>query len=460
MLHLPGPRSRDRGIRAKPAQPVPERGCLKFEVRYPLGHSHDVRSLARSRSSAAIPPLHIVVSDPVLAPPRGPGGRAEGITIRDAADPTAFRERQEGGRARWSRRLVRLGDVVVKVLPDEMPGNPHDGARGHYVQSPAAPATPAVPPSRREPRHPTAEARQPRLPRPGLRPRPRPEPRPRAAPSPGVARPLTVTLLAVLWLLSIPLYGIGGVALAHGLGWRGVWAAGPIGLGLVLTVVSGLMGYGLWSLAPWARVAQIILAAIGLFFCPFTLASAAVLVYMARPAARAAFSRTRPAAASDPAESVFAAVILGTVLLGVVASAGAVALGRRGGGSIEQARTSAREGAAVARLRTLAAAEPFRSGRASTPHIGTCPGSWTRPRRSPTTLPAACLIPPEFARARGPRVPLRADRGGRGARHGRVRGARVPAVHLRRDAAGDRRPAPVGGARRRDPRRRRPARNR
>ena len=109
------------------------------------------------------------------------------------------------------------------------------------------------------------------------------------------------------------------------------------------------MGYGLWTLAPWARVAQIALAAIGLLFCPFTLASAAVLVYMSRPAARAAFSRRRRRSRHEAprptlAEGVFSAVILGTVLLGVAASGAAVAMARRGGGSIEQARTSAARG--------------------------------------------------------------------------------------------------------------------
>ena len=93
-----------------------------------------------------------------------------------------------------------------------------------------------------------------------------PRPRPPAA-SAGASRPLTITVLAVLWMLSIPIYGVGGLALAHGLGWTGAWAALPVGLGLILTVISGVMAYGLWALAPWARVAQIVLAAIGRASC-------------------------------------------------------------------------------------------------------------------------------------------------------------------------------------------------
>jgi hypothetical protein len=385
---------------------------LKFEVRYPLGQSHEVTLQGTVAVIGRDPACEIVVSDPKCSRRHavleaGP----QGITIRDAGSANGvFVNDRKVERAPLSEGdLVRLGDVVLKVLPEEMPGTlmmePEDMDVADPAASapPAAPAAPAGPPTRRPAEAsvpPRPAARPPAGAPPASAPRPRPEPRPRAAPSPGAARPLTVTLLAVLWLLSIPLYGIGGVALAHGLGWRGVWAAGPIGLGLLLTVVSGVMGYGLWSLAPWARVAQIVLAAIGLFFCPFTLASAAVLVYMARPAARAAFSRPRPAAASDPAESVFAAVILGTVLLGVVAGAGTVALGRRGGGSIEQARTSAREGAAVARLRTLAAAQnQFRSG--------TCVNAYADlhglvdPASAIPDYPPGgpTFVPPEFARA-------------------------------------------------------------
>ena len=382
---------------------------MKFEVRYPLGQSHDVTLQGTVAVIGRDPACEIVVSDPKCSRRHavleaGP----QGITIRDAGSANGvFVNDRKVERASLSEGdLVRLGDVVLKVLPEDMPGTLMMGPEdmdGAAPVTPPPPAAPAGPPSRRP-----AEASAP--PRPASRPsaaappasapRPRPEPRPRAAPAPGAARPLTVTLLAVLWLLSIPMYGIGGVALAHGLGWSGVWAAGPIGLGLVLTAVSGLMGYGLWSLAPWARVAQIVLAAIGLFFCPFTLASAAVLVYMARPATRAAFSRPGQAAASDPAESVFAAVVLGTVLLGAVASAAAVAMGRRGGGSMEEARTSAREGAAVARLRTLAAAQgQFRSGTCVNAYAD-LPGLVDPASAIPDYPPGGpAFVPPEFARA-------------------------------------------------------------
>ena len=69
----------------------------------------------------------------------------------------------------------------------------------------------------------------------------------------------------MLWLASILVYGLGGVWTSHAWGWSGVWAVAPIAAGALLALVSALMAYGLWSLAPWARVLQIVLAAVGLF---------------------------------------------------------------------------------------------------------------------------------------------------------------------------------------------------
>jgi hypothetical protein len=204
----------------------------------------------------------------------------------------------------------------------------------------------------------------------------------------------------------VPLYGLGGLAVARALGWSGAWAAALIVAGALLALFSGLMGYGLWVLASWARVLQIIAAGLGVFLCPFTFASIAVLFYMSRPAARALFSgrraqdpRVAREAAGDSSEGAFAAVILGTVLLGVLASAAAVAMARGGGGSFEQARTSAREQAAVARLRKVADAEgEFRSGTCGNAYADLegllNPGSAIQNYRpdGPTFLPA------EFAR--------------------------------------------------------------
>jgi len=404
---------------------------LRFEVRYPQGgQSHEVTLQGTVAVIGRDPACELVVSDPKCSRRHavleaGP----QGITIRDAgsANGVFVNDRKVERSPLKEGDLVRLGDVVLTVLPEDLPGTlmmgpedmdavgegqpaateaPEDAAPDPPPAPPAAAAAPSatVPPA--------PPGRRPEAAAPPQRPAPRPAPAPaaprgRAAPSAGPARPLTVTVLAVLWLLSIPLYGLGGLWLANSLGWSGIWMALPVGLGLILTLVSGVMGYGLWVLAPWARVAQIILAAIGLLFCPFTLASAAVLVYMSRPVARAAFTRlprgarAPEATATDASpEGVFTAVILGTVLLGAVASGASLAMARRGGGSMEQARTSAREEAAVARLRSLAAAQgQFKSG--------TCVDAYAdlealvNPGSAIPNYPAdgPTFLPPEFARA-------------------------------------------------------------
>jgi hypothetical protein len=398
---------------------------VRFEVQYPAGHSHEVTLQGTLAVIGRDPACELVVSDPKCSRRHavleaGP----QGITIRDAgsANGVFVNDRKVERAALKEGDLIRLGDVLLKVLPEDLPGTlmmgPEDmDAVAEGEPAPVDPAAPAAappadapPPSILPPVASPAEASLPPA-APAARapaaPRPRPEPRPRVVASYGPARPLTVTVLSVLWLLSIPLYGLGGLGLAHSLGWSGWWAAGPVGLGLILTALSGVMGYGLWTLAPWARVAQIVLAAIGLLLCPFTLASAAVLVYMARPAARAAFTRLprgaralQAPAADASTEGVFTAVILGTVLLGVAASAASLAMARRGGGSMEEAKTSAREEAAVARLRRLAAAEAeFKSG--------TCVDAYgdiealVNPGSAIPNYPAdgPTFLPPEFARA-------------------------------------------------------------
>jgi hypothetical protein len=390
---------------------------LRFEVRNPQGQSHEVTLQGTVAAIGRDPACELVVSDPKCSRRHavleaGP----QGITIRDAGSANGvFVNDRKVERAQLKEGdYVQLGDVVLKVLPEEMPSTlmmgPEDmDAVADRPPAPApASAPPAVQPPAPAPRPAEASAppaKPPAKPPPAAAPapRPRPEARPRAAPPAGPSRPPTVTLLAVLWLLSVPVYGLGGVALARAFGWGGVWAALPIAVGVVLTLVSGVMAYGLWVLAPWARVAQIVVAAIGLLFCPFTPASAATLVYMSRSAARAAFSRPAPrgtGAASDTAEGMFTAVILGTVLLGVAASGGVVAMARRGGGSIEEARTSAREDEAVGRLRRLAAAQAeFKSGTCVNAYAGL--EALLNPGSAIPNYPAdgPSFLPPEFARA-------------------------------------------------------------
>jgi len=81
---------------------------------------------------------------------------------------------------------------------------------------------------------------------------------------------------------------------------------------------------GLRALAPWARHLQIATAAIGLLACPFTLASATVLLYMTRPELKAAFegsSRTAPRAGNGADDATFALSIVGMLVLGLALAA-------------------------------------------------------------------------------------------------------------------------------------------
>ena len=164
----------------------------------------------------------------------------QGIVVRDAgsADGVFVNDKKVERAALREGDVIRLGDVVLKVLPEEMPGtlmmSPEEMEAGAPVAEapvPAAPPAPAAPPSRvpaeapvppvRSATRPPAAVPEPPAPPPS---RPRPEPRPRPVASTASGRPLTVTLLAMLWLASILVYGLGGVWTSHAWGWSGVWA--------------------------------------------------------------------------------------------------------------------------------------------------------------------------------------------------------------------------------------------
>jgi hypothetical protein len=136
-------------------------------------------------------------------------------------------------------------------------------------------------------------------------------------------RPLTVSILAVLWGVSALLYVIGAVA---GLVVQsGAVAFLSVALGLFMALVSAGMAFGLFAVKPWARIAQIVLAGLGVLTCAWTPASAVTLVYMLRADAKARFANPEPRP-PDPREGLFAALLLGTVLLGVLLNVGLVAL--------------------------------------------------------------------------------------------------------------------------------------
>jgi hypothetical protein len=91
-----------------------------------------------------------------------------------------------------------------------------------------------------------------------------------------------------------------------------------------MAVVSGVMALGLWKVKPWARIAQIVIAAAGALTCTFTLPSVAAFVYMLRPAVRERFTTGR--GPGDSREGLFTGLILATVALGMLVAAGGWAL--------------------------------------------------------------------------------------------------------------------------------------
>jgi pSer/pThr/pTyr-binding forkhead associated (FHA) protein len=156
---------------------------------------------------------------------------------------------------------------------------------------------------------------------------PRPAPaEPRTRPRAGARdRPLTVRLLALLWLVAAVALAAGGLLAASRSGSWGGWAFAAGAAGLALAAGCVALALGLRALAPWARTAQIVTAGLGLLVCPFTLASATVLLYMLRPETSAAFAPgSAPAAggaAARSAEGTFALSLLGMLVLGGILTA-------------------------------------------------------------------------------------------------------------------------------------------
>jgi hypothetical protein len=293
----------------------------------------------------------------------------DGITIRDSGSANGvFVNGRKTERSRLREGdVLKLGDVVVTLLPDAMAGTVMEDFDGRAARRQngldAEATTPDVP----ESALPAAAARRPPLTGAfrsveDLR-------VDAAAEVPGTfaggrrPRPLTVTVLFVLWTLSVPLYLIAGVALAFAT--QGFGRVAVIVAALALATLSLAMAVGLWQGRRWAWVAQIAVAAIGVFICPFTLASIAVLVYMLRPAVQWHFSdrgQNEPESAGQ-GEAMFAGALVAAVVLGVLLTAALTVLARTartgasGHGGRIFVRTPAEEKVATTQLTALAAAE-------------------------------------------------------------------------------------------------------
>lgn len=309
----------------------------------------------------------------------------EGIIIRDTGSANGvWVNGKKVDRAQLrDGDVIRLGEVLLKVLPEDIPGTVIMTAPDEEAGAPVAPPnlpsegvtleTPSVSALEDSPPLPSAQPASAAVSPPSA---PRERPRRREAlggPIQEIPRPLTVSVLAALWAV-VFLVGTGGcVYLARILRPNEPSSLAVVGAVAALALLSIPMTVGLWTLAPWARPLQVAAAGLGVLVCPFSLASLTVLTYMLRPAARAHFSGKRDRRILSPkeqeaitntaAEAAFTVGILGTVLLGVVLSGFGVLLPRMMGERMDRARQAAREKEVIARIRAMGAAQTaFRTG--------------------------------------------------------------------------------------------------
>jgi hypothetical protein len=132
-----------------------------------------------------------------------------------------------------------------------------------------------------------------------------------------VARPLTVTLLAVFWMIGLLYYPILTMVTLPRVGGLGAFALGTAGV--LATLVSGLMAWGLWMRQGWARFAQIAAAILGILTCVFAPASATILAYLFRADVQSHFGDRRPqgpgAGENGRLEPYFAGAVAGLIVL-------------------------------------------------------------------------------------------------------------------------------------------------
>jgi hypothetical protein len=328
---------------------------MRFEISYQGGTTHEVELPGHLCVVGRDPGCDIVLNDAKCSRRHAVIEETpEGVTVRDSGSANGIYvngKKVENAPLRPGDTL-RMGAVKLRLLPEigetvivgpeglnfdagvsvsgptQLGG---DTGEQPVPEAAAPPAPPAPPPAASAP----PEAPKPAGPRAGSQPRPAVRPRPsperearevresRHARHP--ARPATVSLLAGLWALFVPLAVagvlIGAARLSAGVvGWvlAGALAMALAGLGTA-------MALGLRAMAPWARHLQIATAALGLLVCPFTLAAATVLLYMTRPEVKTAFEGT-PAErrGADSAEPTFALSLVGMLVLGLALLAIAV----------------------------------------------------------------------------------------------------------------------------------------
>lgn len=336
---------------------------MRFEVKYPSGAPHEVELSGTVAVLGRDPTCDLVLNDARCSRRHavleaGP----QGVSIRDAGSANGvYVNGKKVERAQLvDGDVVRLGEVFIKVLPEEVPGTvvmaAEDLEAVEEMHKPIdAERTASVPPTPLEKMPPRATpsptplpSHLTGLPRAVAAPPPSPAapPTPRAArpapgatvpaPAPGAAptrtgafgpasggpigRPMTVTLLAVLWLIGVLYYPLLTLLSLRTLSGHLAYGAGA--LGILATLTSGVMAWGLWARQGWARLAQIALCVLGLLTCAFAPACGVILAYLFRGDVASHFGTTRPAGPGAGEEGrlepYFTAALAGLVVLPIL----------------------------------------------------------------------------------------------------------------------------------------------
>jgi hypothetical protein len=316
---------------------------MKLEVRYPTGAKHQVQLPGPLAVLGRDPSCDLVLNDVKCSRRHavvevGP----QGLSVRDTGSANGV---FVNGKKVERRRLqvgdtIRLGDVILKVLEEEVAGTVVMAPDEVFdIETGLAPGGPAASKSGDRPTPPAARVGSapsaveqafvtPRPPPTAGRPRQGAEGREVLSGPDQAPRPLTVSVLAGLWALAAVVSAGAGLAAALAGGLPGLAKVGAAATALLGAALAAFMAFGLWRRAPWARVLQIGLAGLGLLGCPLTtLAAGTALVYMLRPEVRLHFSGRReprdlaPADAAalrdNSAETAFTFAILATLVLGV-----------------------------------------------------------------------------------------------------------------------------------------------
>jgi len=299
---------------------------MRLEISHKGGTTHEVELAGSVIVLGRDPGCDVVLNDPKCSRRHavveaGP----EGVFVRDEGSANGI---HVNGRRVEKANLapgdtLKLGDVQVKLLADigeTVVVAPDDFDLRTAVGAPRPPdpdlrlrpATDPFPPRAGR----LAPSREPTEPR-----------RVSTAPTGALARPATVSVLVGLWALFVPASVAACLLAAHRLGGGAVaWTLGALA-SVLLAGLGTAMAVGLRALAPWARHLQIATAAIGLLACPFTLASATVLLYMTRPEVKTAFEGNGgapPRAGNGADDATFALSIVGMLVLGLALAAAVV----------------------------------------------------------------------------------------------------------------------------------------